>query len=99
MLELADVVEELRVELVKAMAAGEKQGLRFEVGPVELELNVAVEREAIGKGGVRFWIIELGADARQQNSSTQTVKLTLNPKIVGSGAPPEISSPEILHEE
>ena len=46
MIELAEVIGELRRELQQAMHAGEGEPLRFELGPVELEATVAVEKRA-----------------------------------------------------
>lgn len=51
MIELGEVITELRRELQQAMDAGEGQRLRFELGPVELEATVAVEKG--GGGGVK----------------------------------------------
>jgi hypothetical protein len=91
MLKLADVIEQLRAELTLALAAGQDQALRFEVGPVQLELTVAVESEAGGKGGIRFWVLELGAEGRRQAADTQTLRLTLEPKLASTGEPPTIT--------
>ena len=44
--ELAELIGQLRADLTEAMRAGEDADLRFEVGPVELELIVAVDKEA-----------------------------------------------------
>ncbi|MGH3701282.1 MAG: trypco2 family protein, partial [Pseudonocardiaceae bacterium] len=44
--ELAQVIGQLRQELSAAMREGEGEDLRFELGTVELELTVAVSREA-----------------------------------------------------
>ncbi|MGQ0717614.1 MAG: trypco2 family protein [Pseudonocardiales bacterium] len=43
---LAQVIGQLRQELSAAMRDGEAEDLRFELGPVELELTVAVSKEA-----------------------------------------------------
>jgi hypothetical protein len=91
MLELADVIEELRSELTRAMATGEGQALRFEIADVQLELAVGVEREAGGKGGVKFWVFELGGEARHQSASTQKVALTLHPREAATGRSPVIT--------
>jgi hypothetical protein len=91
MLRLSEVIEELRGELLRAMASGEDQALRFEVGEVTLEVAVAVERETSGKGGVRFWVLELGAEGRHQAADTQTVRLTLHPKVAATGEKPDIA--------
>jgi hypothetical protein len=99
MLALAEVVEELRAELSRAMVAGEGQPLRFEVADVLLELRVGVEREASGKGGVRFWVFELGGEARAQSESTQTVTLTLRPKLAATGEAPAIAGETVTGED
>lgn len=85
MIELAEVIGELRRELQQAMHAGEGEPLRFELGPVELEATVAVERTGGGSGKVRFWVIELGGDAKATQASTQRIKLALQPRLTASG--------------
>lgn len=50
-----------------AMNAGEGEPLRFELGPVELEAAVAVEKGGGANAKVRFWVIELGGDAEDMN--------------------------------
>ena len=81
MIELGEVITELRRELQQAMAAGEGQRLRFELGPVELEATVAVEKGGGGGVKVRFWVLELGGDAKATQSSTQRIKLALQPRL------------------
>lgn len=49
--ELGEFIGQLRAELTEAMNAGEGADLRFEIGPVELELTVVVDKEA--KPGAR----------------------------------------------
>jgi hypothetical protein len=51
MIELAQVIGELRRELQEVLNAGEGEQLRFELGPAELEATVAVEKS--GGGGPR----------------------------------------------
>ncbi len=76
-------------ELDVARSAGETSELRFEVGPIELEVNVGVQREGGGGAKLRFWVIELGGDAKATSSSTQRLKLTLKPTVGGAGTPGE----------
>ena len=85
MIELGEVIGELRRELQQAMDAGEGQPLRFELGPVELEATVAVEKGGGGGAKVRFWVIELGGDAKVSRSSTQRIKLALQPRLAAGG--------------
>jgi hypothetical protein len=85
MIELGEVIGELRRELQEAMNQGEGQPLRFELGPVELEAIVAVEKGGGGGAKVRFWVIELGGDAKVTQSSTQRIKLALQPRLASGG--------------
>ena len=94
MIELAEVLGELRGELQKAMGTGGGEPVRFELGPVELEVIVAVEKSGGGGAKVRFWVIELGGDAKAAQSSTQRLKLTLQPRLAASGRTPLISGEE-----
>ena len=91
MLELAEVITELRAELQRAMDAGVDERLRFGLGPVELEATVGLEKGGGGGAKVRFWVLELGGDARATQSTTQRIKLTLEPKLAASGAKPWVS--------
>lgn len=95
MVELAEVIVELRRELDKARATVDPdEKLRFELGPVELEATVAVEKTGGADAKVRFWVIELAGDAHVAHSSTQRVKLTLQPRLAGSDTPPWVSGEE-----
>ena len=78
--ELAELIRQLRAELTDAMSAGEGSDLRFELGPVELELTVGVDKEAKPGAKVRFWVVDLGADLSMASSSTQRIKLSLDPR-------------------
>jgi len=78
--ELAELIGQLREDLSTAMRDGEKSDLRFEVGPVELELTVAVDKEAKPGAKVRFWVVELGADVTAGSHTAQRIKLTLDPR-------------------
>jgi len=92
--ELAQVIGQLRRELSAAIRDGEGEELRFELGPVELELTVAVSREAGPNAKVRFWVIELGADATVSSQATQRITLTLDPRRRGVAGKPLISGSE-----
>jgi hypothetical protein len=91
MLGLAEVVKDLRSELYSAMAVAGGEPLRFELGEIELELSVAVSREAGGSGKVRFWVIDLGAEAKAGSNSIQTLRLKLLPIVDETGRAPQIS--------
>lgn len=93
MIELAEVVRQLRSELNLARAASDDEELRFLLGPIELEVTVALEREGGLGGKVRFWVVELGADAKATATSTQRIKLTLTPQLLESAHPASAGSP------
>jgi Trypsin-co-occurring domain 2 len=61
---------------------------------VELEATVAVEKGGSGVAKVRFWVIELGGDAKASQASTQRIKLALQPRLAGSGESPLIAGQE-----
>ncbi|MGW6902815.1 MULTISPECIES: trypco2 family protein [unclassified Streptomyces] len=99
MIELAEMIEELRRELTAARTAAADEDLYFEVGPVELEAAVVVERSATAGGKVRFWVVETGADGRLADSVTHRVKLTLDPRTrSGGGRAPWVSGDEAERE-
>jgi hypothetical protein len=81
MIELADVINDLRSELDRARLAAEGSALRFGLGPVELELTVELAREGTTGGKVRFWVVDVDAKGKLASTSTQRIKLTLNPSL------------------
>lgn len=91
MIEFAEMIGQLRKELQDVMVSGEREALRFEVGHVELEATVAVERSGGSGAKVRFWVIELGGDGKLGNTTTQRIKLTLQPRLGESDRSPLIS--------
>ncbi|GES34166.1 trypco2 family protein [Streptomyces angustmyceticus] len=91
MIELASVIRDLREELEQAVAAAEGAELRFELGTIELEVSVALERSAHAGAKVRFWVVESGADATVGATRTQRLTLALQPTLTRSGNPPFVS--------
>jgi hypothetical protein len=95
-IQLAELVEQLRTELAEAMHASEHAEVRFEMGTIEVELTVTVEKEAKPGAKVRFWVVEVGGEARASSSSLQRIKLTLEPRQTGQlGRRPFISGAEV----
>lgn len=87
MIELSELIRQLRTELSKAVEQAPDTGLRFELGPVEVEVSVAVDKRAGAGGKVRFWVVELGSDAGVSENSVQRVKVTLKPRTSGGETP------------
>lgn len=88
------MISELRRELDQAIDAGTDERLRFELGPVEVEVTVGLDSKGQADAKVRFWVVELGGDAEVARSSLQRIKLTMQPHLAGSAAPPEVAGPE-----
>jgi hypothetical protein len=98
-IEVADLIWQLRHELSRAMWAGEHSDLRFEAGPVELELTVVVEKSTEPGMKAKLLVVEAGMSGRRATAVTQRVRLTLHPRrpdapersplIGGSSAPDE----------
>ncbi|GAB2813737.1 hypothetical protein GCM10027073_52520 [Streptomyces chlorus] len=91
MIELASVIRDLRDELERAIIAAEGEALRFELGSIELELSVALDRSGQAGAKVRFWVVESGVDAALSATSTQRVSLVLQPTLAGANRPPFVS--------
>ncbi|MBF6045461.1 hypothetical protein GO001_09530 [Streptomyces sp. NRRL B-1677] len=99
MIELANVIRDLREELERAVVAAEGEVLRFELGMIELEVSVALERTGHAEAKVRFWVVESGAEAAMGATSTQRITLALKPALRGSGNGPFVSGPADSHEQ
>ncbi|MEV0318825.1 trypco2 family protein [Streptomyces sp. NPDC050658] len=91
MIELAEMIAQLRGELAAAMTAAEHEELRFELSAVELEAEFAVERTGGADGRIRFWVVEAGASGQRTKSTTHRVTLTLDPRVRGTGERPYVA--------
>ena len=87
---LAEAIADLREELARAIEEGEGEAIRFELGPVEMEFELAVTREGKGSGKAKFLVFELGTEGKLGQARTHRLKLTLEPKSP-SGRRPQIS--------
>ncbi|MEW1658732.1 trypco2 family protein [Streptomyces sp. NPDC093707] len=99
MIELASVIRDLRAELAQAISEAEGEALRFELGPIELEVAVELERGGNAGAKVRFWVVESGAEGKVSSQSTQRIKLSLQPTLAGSGEPPFVHGAADGHEQ
>lgn len=93
---LAGAVEALRAELETAISAGRQSPLELELTSIEVDLQVAVTTERSGKAGVKWWILEAGGEAKGGRSTTQTLRLSLTPRIRG---PHGVAGPVLLDED
>ena len=86
---MASVIRQLRAELNEALADAEGERLRFQLGPVEMSLTVAVGRETGPGAKVRFWVIEAGPDTKFSREAVQQIKLVLGPLDTQAPAGPD----------
>jgi hypothetical protein len=93
-MELADAVEAVRQGLMAGAARGAGQGLRFEVGEIRMDFTVELRRSRTGRGGIRAWVVDAGADASRAEGRTHTVSFTLRPVDAATGRPPLIAAPD-----
>ena len=80
MIELSDLIREVRQQLTTAAAEAAGEAVQLELGPVEIEVTVAVTRAAAGSGGIRIWVLDAEAEGRLASSHTQRITLTLQPR-------------------
>ncbi len=86
---LSAAIGALRDELMYAVWAGQfpyqlngqQRMLRFKPAPIEVTLQVAVTSTGTAEAGVKWWLIDVGADFAREKVATQTVKLTLEPAM------------------
>jgi hypothetical protein len=76
---LANAIRALREELAQAVREGQDEEVRFRVGPVDLEFQVEISKEASGKAGVAFWVVSVGGGGGRSSSTANTVKINLQP--------------------
>ncbi|WP_328908057.1 hypothetical protein OG230_00200 [Streptomyces sp. NBC_00234] len=83
---LAETIQALRAELTAAMGSGRDEALQFELGAVELNVTLAITREATGDAGVRFGVVSFGTKGQIGDQATHQLSLSLTPITVdGNG--------------
>jgi hypothetical protein len=78
---LVEAIASLRAELSEAVAQGPDQEIQFPVDGVDLEFQVGVTRAASGSGGLRFWVVGLGASASYEAESVHKVTVNLGAPV------------------
>ncbi|MFN7908864.1 MAG: trypco2 family protein [Microcystis sp.] len=87
---LRETLEALRVELSKSILASEGEQIRFEVGEIELEVQFVVEQSKEGKGGLKFWVVEMGGGGTNKDTITHRIKIPLKP--IGKDGKPVLTA-------
>ena len=76
---LGEMIETLRQELQLAQTRGMGQPIAFEIGSVELELQMVVSRKKSGDGKIAFWVLSVGGGLENRGETTHKIKLSLTP--------------------
>jgi hypothetical protein len=58
---------------------------------VQLEFHVGVKRSADAKGGVKFWVLELGGGGGYARETVQKVIVTLGAPVDRAGEPVRVA--------
>jgi hypothetical protein len=82
--ELRTVIEKLREELSALTEKVDGEDLRFAVEAVDVELHVGVTKEGTAGAKAKFWVLELGGEGKYGMERTQTIKLSLKPRLKGA---------------
>ena len=89
--ELSDVLAGLRANLEIAQKAGVGHDVRFAIDTIEVELHVATTGEKKAEGGIKFWVLNLGGEAKGKDEHIQTIKLTMK-AVDKDGKPVAVSN-------
>jgi hypothetical protein len=76
---LADLIEAVRGELETAALKAVDHRLQFEVQDVQLEVEIATTGTKGAEGGIKVWVVNIGAKGSKSNANTQKVTLSLGP--------------------
>jgi hypothetical protein len=76
---LKETLEALRGELSEAILISEGKEIRFEVGEIELEFQVVIEQSQQGKGGIKFWVVDMEGSMGKKDAVTHKIKIPLKP--------------------
>ena len=90
-IDLAETIEALRAELRKAVLAGDDAEIQFPVTGVQVEFQVGVKKNADGKAGIKFWLVELGAGSGYAHESVQKVTVNFGAPVDRSGTPIKVA--------
>lgn len=76
---LGMVIDKLRSELAALRDDAKDKELKFQVGEIEVELQVGITVDAHGEIGFDCWLYKAAGNVGIERASTQTVKLKLTP--------------------
>ncbi len=79
-IELSHAIANLRAELTTALEQGADELLRFDVGPIELELELELTVSGGAKAEAKWLVVSVGGEAKGERASSHRIKVTLNPR-------------------
>ena len=91
---LQEAIAALRAELIESVVASHGERLRFEVGEITMEFQVEVERDIEANGGLKFYVVELGARGTEKAKDVHKVVIPLKP-VRADGKPILTGSDEV----
>ena len=86
MIGLKEAIEALRKELEASLLSSAEQDIQFEVGEIELSMQVVTKRDAGGTGAAKFFVLEVGTDVQLSRETQHTLKIPLTP-VSSNGKP------------
>lgn len=96
-IELKDTITALRKELIDSIEAAQGENLQFEVGEVTMEFHLEVERSGQTSGGIKFWVVEVGAEGAIKGKAIHKLTIPLKP-VRQDGRPVLTSSTDQIPE-
>ncbi|WP_295393003.1 trypco2 family protein [uncultured Thiodictyon sp.] len=91
-IELAEMLAELRAQLLAAQSEGAGKDLKLEISDVEIEVQIETTKKADGKGGVKFWVYNAEAGVSGSEAMTHRLKLKLRPTGPNGEAPVRVGA-------
>jgi hypothetical protein len=90
---LAEAIESLRDDLLKARAAGAKSEIQLPVESMTVELTVTATREVNGKAGFKVPIVqvELGGGGSRERGTGQKVTVVFGGPVDREGKPVKVA--------
>ncbi|MGW1787590.1 trypco2 family protein [Streptomyces tubercidicus] len=79
-IDLTEAVQAVRDDLRAATRTFDGGDLQFEMGPIELEFTVELERDPRARSGVRTWVITDAGGTSSAATARHRLKLTLTPR-------------------
>ena len=93
---LAQLIGDLRKELIKAQSEGNAGEIRFLLEEVELEVTVTSAKKASGEAGVEFWVVSTKAEGEMSTQAVQKLKLKLKPQQMEGGSRQPTEAKQVL---